>query len=759
MACARTGVPRRTPLLPLFLLLPFLPGAGGCARARAERTTTGGGPVPASAPFSAAAAAYRPDRLLLTGEMAAANASSLTVPATPTWMVQLRWLAPDGAVVNRGQKVAEFDSTALSSTLEERRLSVSKAEADLSVFRAEAAVTEADRVLSVESRTAARDKAAVDADVPEELRSRREHEEKKLALARAETDLAKAEEDLAAHRQAVLAQVEEREIALSRARRELKIAEDAIAALTLNAPRDGVVVVGDNPRERRKIQVGDMIWPGVVVARLPDPHGLRVEATLYDVDDGRVREGQLATAWPDAFPDRRLSGRVSEVSVIAQPVTPDSPRRAFRVVVPVAEGSLEGLRPGMSVKVEIPLGEPGRPAAPPLSAGDGLPDPAVLRASAPAKVAREDLVVGVELKGALQALDEQALGPVPVPNVWEYRISMLAPEGSKVRKGQPVLAFDTKKLADERDEKSAEAEAAARKIDKKERDRDLRRKEVDLALAEADSRRRKAELKAVVPPELTGRQELAKARIDLALAEREVELLGAKRASAERSAELELASLVAEERRARSRVAELSAAIASMTIPAPRDGVVVYLTNWRDEKKKVGDSCWRGEKVLEVPNLERLGIRGEVDEADAGRITEGQRVTFRLDAHPDLPLTGRVTEIRRVVQRSSPKLPLKVARLDVALDRVDPERMRPGMRLKGEVEVERVKDAITIPLDALFATAEGPVVFRASESRPLRVTVGRRGGGKVQVLSGLSAGDEVLRGAGEKREGAGEKRS
>ncbi|MDL1949680.1 hypothetical protein FBQ97_07695, partial [Acidobacteria bacterium ACD] len=150
-------MPRRTPLLPLLLLLPLLPGAGGCSRARAERATTGGGPAPA--PASAAAAAYRPDRLLLTGEMAAANASSLTVPATPTWMVQLRWLAPDGAVVKKGQKVAEFDSTALSSTLEERRLSVSKAEADLSVFRAEAAVTEADRVLSVESRTAAREKA------------------------------------------------------------------------------------------------------------------------------------------------------------------------------------------------------------------------------------------------------------------------------------------------------------------------------------------------------------------------------------------------------------------------------------------------------------------------------------------------------------------------------------------------------------------------------------------------------------------------
>ena len=742
MVCPKPGVPTRTVWLPIAFAAVLLPAGSGCARARAERAGTG----PAAVPASGGAAAYRPNRLLLTGEIAAASASALTVPATPTWMVQLRWLETDGAIVKKGQKVAEFDSTALSASLEERRLSLSQAEADLSVFQAESAVTRADRLLSVESRRAARDKAALDAEVPEELRSRREHEEKRLALARAETDLAKAEEDLKAHGAAVLAQTEEKGIALAKARRELTTAEEAIVALTLTAPRDGVVVVGDNPRERRKIQVGDMIWPGVVVARLPDPQGLRVEATLFDVDDGRVRPGQPATAWPDAFPDRRLSGRVSEVSAIAQPVTPDSPRRAFRVVLPVADGSLEGLRPGMSVRVEVSLGSA---SSVPPSPGAGLPDPSVLRASPPATAAREDLVVGVELKGTLQALDEQALGPVPVPNVWEYRISMLAPEGSKVKKGRPVLAFDTKKLSDERDEKSAEAEAAARKIDKKERDRDLRRKEIDLSLAEAESRRRKAELKTVVPEELAGRQELGKARIDLALAGKEVDLLRGKRVAAERSAELEMASLVAAERRARSRVGELTAAIASMTIPAPRDGVVIYLTNWRDEKKKVGDSCWRGEKVMEVPDLDRLGIRGEVDEADAGRITEGQRVTFRLDAHPDVPLSGRVTEIRRVVQRSSPKLPLKVARLDVALDRVDPERMRPGMRLKGEVEVERVRDAITIPLDALFATAQGPVVFRSSEAKPVRVTVGRRGGGKVQVLSGLSAGDEVLRGLAE----------
>jgi hypothetical protein len=51
----------------------------------------------------------------------------------------------------------------------------------------------------------------------------------------------------------------------------------AIAALILTAPQDGILVVGENPRERRKIQVGDGLWPGVVVARIPDLTAIQVD--------------------------------------------------------------------------------------------------------------------------------------------------------------------------------------------------------------------------------------------------------------------------------------------------------------------------------------------------------------------------------------------------------------------------------------------------------------------------------------------------
>ena len=64
---------------------------------------------------------------------------------------------------------------------------------------------------------------------------------------------------------------------------------------------------------------------------------------------------------------------------------------------------------------------------------------------------------------------------------------------------------------------------------------------------------------------------------------------------------------------------------------APRDGIVIHVANRRNEKKKVGDTCSFYERVIEIPDLSRMEADGEVEEAEAGRIREGQAVKLHLD--------------------------------------------------------------------------------------------------------------------------------
>src|SRR4029077_5772679 len=122
----------------------------------------------------------------------------------------------------------------------------------------------------------------------------------------------------------------------------------------------------------------------------------------------------------------------------------------------------------------------------------------------------------------------------------------------------------------------------------------------------------------------------------------EATTIGKRIASLERAAAAEIALLTSKQQHAESIVKETQDAIQKMTVIAPRNGTIVYVTNWRGDKKKVGDSVWRMERVIEIPDLSRMNARGDVDEVDAGKVAVGQRVTIRLDAHPDEEFHGTI---------------------------------------------------------------------------------------------------------------------
>ena len=363
------------------------------------------------------------------------------------------------------------------------------------------------------------------------------------------------------------------------------------------------------------------------------------------------------------------------------------------------------------------------------------------------EVKRQDLVVGVEVNGTLSAVQSVALGPPQLTNVWDFKVAFMAPEGTEIREGQPVLGFDTSDLQNLLLEKMAERDSAQKELEKKQADLEKVRAEDELRLAEARAKARRSDLKVDVPADLVAAKELAESRADLALARQEIDYLERRLSHRVGEAEAEIAALRNRRDRAAARVREAEESIQRMTVTAPRAGTVVYLSDPRREreKKKVGDSAWRGEKILEIPDLRHMRAEGQVDEADAGRVDVGQRVTLRLDAHPDVVYTGRVRTIHGAVQERSSGNPVKVVDLDLSLDQTDPQRMRPGMRFLGTIELDRVPGALVVPVEAVFNRPEGPVVYRRARwgAEEVRPRLGRRNDRWVEILEGLSEGDAI----------------
>ena len=362
------------------------------------------------------------------------------------------------------------------------------------------------------------------------------------------------------------------------------------------------------------------------------------------------------------------------------------------------------------------------------------------------EVKRDDLVIGVEVTGELEAVDSTTLKPPAVTDMWDFKIAMLAPEGDDVKQGDPVMAFDGTELQRELENMQNEAEAAQKKLEKKRDDAALARKDDELKVAEAEAALRKASLKTAAPSDLVASIEQKQTALDEQSAKLALDAANNHAAQAKRSDDEEIARLTEKASYAKKRVEQLQQNIAKLQVVAPRAGTIVYPGNWDGEKHKVGDGVWRMEDVMSIVGLGKMVGAGQIDEIDLAKVTGKQAVTLRLDALPDVQLAGHVESIANSVQRKSGNDPSKIVKLKIAIDPTK-EPLRPGMRFRGQIETEKLPQVVQVPADAVFVTADGPVAYRDAGGtlEPVKLTLGRRNATAIEVKAGLAAGDRVSR--------------
>lgn len=169
-------------------------------------------------------------------------------------------------------------------------------------------------------------------------------------------------------------------------------------------------------------------------------------------------------------------------------------------------------------------------------------------------------------------------------------------------------------------------------------------------------------------------------------------------------------------------------------IVSPIDGIVVSRNV--DVGQTVAASFQAPVLFLIADDLTRMQIIANVDEADIGRVREGQEATFTVDAYPQRTFRGRVSQIRL-----APIVSQNVVTYHVVVEVANPRLLlKPGMTSNVSLLVARRSDALRVPNAALAFNPPGaprsaPSAERAgSEVRPQRGdgarSEGRRGEGR-----------------------------
>jgi multidrug efflux pump subunit AcrA (membrane-fusion protein) len=129
---------------------------------------------------------------------------------------------------------------------------------------------------------------------------------------------------------------------------ELKAAEETLNQLIVCSPLDGIFVIEKNYRTGQTIKVGDEVYLGNIVARIPDIRTMKISGIVLENDISKIKPGLNVIVRLDALPSVPFHGKINKVSRVC--IEQDK-KKVFLTEVLISETDLR-LKPGMTVSCE-----------------------------------------------------------------------------------------------------------------------------------------------------------------------------------------------------------------------------------------------------------------------------------------------------------------------------------------------------------------------------------------------------------------------
>jgi cobalt-zinc-cadmium efflux system membrane fusion protein len=173
-------------------------------------------------------------------------------------------------------------------------------------------------------------------------------------------------------------------------------------------------------------------------------------------------------------------------------------------------------------------------------------------------------------------------------------------------------------------------------------------------------------------------------------------------------------------------------------LKAPIGGLVV------ESHVRIGEPVEPDKELLDISDLNEVLAIARVPEHQAGKLKPGSTLArIRVAALGDETFKGTMLRFGTAADRTS-------GTIDAVFQIPNPNlRMRPGMRVEFEIVVSRREGVLSVPKESVQGDPATRHVFVKDFDLPntfvkTPVKLGQTGGGRIEILSGVFPGDEVV---------------
>lgn len=334
-----------------------------------------------------------------------------------------------------------------------------------------------------------------------------------------------------------------------------------------------------------------------------------------------------------------------------------------------------------------------------------------------APVTRGNLVIERKGPGTLDALERSAISAKAQGRI----VKLLVDQNDVVRRGQLIAEIASDDIRQDLDGATASLQAAQLATDQ------LRAEKQRTAAALENAQRDYARQQALFPQGATSRASFDAAAS--ALRQAEAGFAGADAAVRQMEKQENAAAAVAQGRRV---------ALRETLVLAPYDGVVI------SRNLSVGALVTPGAPIVQLASPKSIVFSARFDETTMAAFETGQPAEIRFASQPETPVTGTVLRLDREVDQETREFTLVVVPTTL------PRNWAVGQRGSATVIVSSKPDVLTVPA-SMVVWREGGAGFwvvKGDRAHWQFARLGAAGTDMVEILEGLTAGDQVMAPAG-----------